>query len=137
MTTAGSTGLVIDASVVIGLLIDPGPAGEEAARVMSEARLHAPALLPFEVDNVLRRRGSAGRLSRAELALARDGTARLPIALWPFEVVAPRVAELGQALTSYDASYVALAEFLGAPLLTADGRIARAPGIRCEVRLIG
>jgi predicted nucleic acid-binding protein len=36
-------------------------------------------------------------------------------------------------LSSYDASYVALAESLDCPLLTADGRLSRSPGIRCSV----
>ena len=36
----------------------------------------------------------------------------------------------------YDASYVALAELLDAPLVTADARLAGAPGVRCDVQLI-
>lgn len=104
--------------------------------LIRDGELHAPALLPFEVANVLRRQRLSGRLSRAEAGLANDGAARLPIEYWPFEVVAARTAELGDVLTAYDASYVALAEFLGATLVTADVRIARAPGVACEVRLV-
>ena len=36
----------------------------------------------------------------------------------------------------YDAAYVALAELLGIDLLTADARLASAPGIRCAVEVI-
>lgn len=38
-------------------------------------------------------------------------------------------------LTSYDASYVALAEMLEVPLVTLDRRLAGAPGLQCEVRV--
>ena len=41
--------------------------------------------------------------------------------------------ELRGNLTAYDAAYVALAELLGAPLVTLDTRLARAPGTRCEI----
>jgi predicted nucleic acid-binding protein len=48
-----------------------------------------------------------------------------------------RVAELAGTLTAYEAAYVALAELIDAPLLTADARLARSRGGRCEVRLVG
>jgi len=44
--------------------------------------------------------------------------------------------ELRNGLTVYDAAYVALAEALGAPLVTADARLARAPGVRCRVEVL-
>jgi predicted nucleic acid-binding protein len=36
----------------------------------------------------------------------------------------------------YDAAYIALAEALQSVLLTADSRLANAPGSRCEFELI-
>jgi predicted nucleic acid-binding protein len=39
-------------------------------------------------------------------------------------------------LSYYDALYVALAARLGFPLLTADKRLATAPGLPCDVELI-
>ncbi|MEZ5239295.1 MAG: hypothetical protein R2716_10245 [Microthrixaceae bacterium] len=47
-----------------------------------------------------------------------------------------RVWELRANLTGYDATYVALAEALGAPLVTADGRLARASGPRCVITVV-
>jgi len=38
----------------------------------------------------------------------------------------PRIGELRDRLSAYDAAYVALAEELAAPLLTDDHRLARA-----------
>ena len=38
-------------------------------------------------------------------------------------------------LTTYDAAYVTLAEVLGGPLLTTDGRLANAPGLTVPVEV--
>ena len=128
--------VVLDASAFVGLLLDPGERGARVGELVAAGDVHAPALLPFEVANVLRRLHAAGRLSTTEAALARADAARLPVELWPFEAVAARTVELGGALTAYDASYVALAELLDARLVTADRRLAAAPGLRCEVVVV-
>ena len=47
-----------------------------------------------------------------------------------------RCWQLRDNVKTYDAAYVALAEALGVPLLTADTRLANAPGIRCDVELL-
>ena len=128
--------LVVDASVVVTLLIDPDEAGETVAAQMRTAELLAPGLLPYEVANVLRRRRNAGLLSTAEAALAHAELLELPIDLWPWEAIAGRAWDLGANLSSYDAAYVALAEATDALLLTRDARIASAPGIRCTVQVV-
>jgi predicted nucleic acid-binding protein len=48
----------------------------------------------------------------------------------------PRAWELRTNLSADDALYVALAEQLDAPLLTADARLAKAPGLRCPVEVL-
>lgn len=128
--------VVADASAIVTLLIDPGERGEVIAAHLRDAAMLAPTLLPFEVANVLRRRRNAGLLSAAEAALAHADLLDLPIDLWPWEAIATRAWELGGNLSSYDASYVALAEETNATLLTRDGRIAAAPGIRCRVEVV-
>ena len=55
------------------------------------------------------------------------------ISLYPFAPFADRVWELRRNLTSYDAWYVAIAEFLDCPLVTLDRRLARAPGLSCRI----
>ena len=128
--------VVADASAIVSLLIDPGERGEAIAAHLRDAAVLAPTLLPFEVANVLRRRKNAGLLSGAEAALAHADLLDLPIDLWPWEALATRAWELGSNLSSYDASYVALAEETNATLLTRDQRIAAAPGIRCRVEVV-
>lgn len=128
--------LVVDASALLAALIEPGERGARAAESMLDIELHAPSLLPYEVANVIRRQRVAGRLDATQVALVRRELGLLPVEYWPYEALADRVWELGGALTAYDAAYVALAERLGATLLTADRRLARAPGLRCEVTTI-
>jgi predicted nucleic acid-binding protein len=137
MPTAADPGglVVVDASIVVTLLIDPAAPGDAVGERLAHSDLIAPALMPFEVANVLRRRRLAGRLSAAEAALAHGELADLPVRLWPWEAIAPRAWELGESLTSYDASYVALAELTNAALLTRDRRLANAPGTRCRIEV--
>jgi predicted nucleic acid-binding protein len=62
---------------------------------------------------------------------------RLGMTRYPVFSIVDRIWELRDNVSSYDASYVALAELLGcAPLITADFRLSRAPGIRCPVTVV-
>lgn len=128
--------MVVDASAIVSLLIDPGDGGEAVAARLHNADIIAPSLLPFEVSNVLRRRRNAGLLSDAEAALAHGELLALPIELWPYEALGARVWQLGPNLSSYDAAYIALAESTGATLLTRDARIAAAPGSQCQIHVV-
>jgi len=67
----------------------------------------------------------------AVASLAHADLVALPVELFPYEPFASRVWELRNAVTAYDAWYVALAESLAVPLATLDERLARAPGPRC------
>lgn len=124
--------VVVDASLVAWSLVDDGPAGDRAREAMAGTQLTAPAHLPVEVSSVLRRLVLRGGLGREVAAVAHADLAALPAVLFPFEAFALRIWELHATVTPYDAAYVALAEALDAPLVTADGRLARAPGPRCR-----
>ena len=52
---------------------------------------------------------------------------------YPHGPLVPRIWELRDDLTAYDAAYVALAEALDVPPVTTDGRLTRAPGHRARV----
>ncbi len=61
---------------------------------------------------------------------------RLAMTRYPTFSVLGRIWDLRENLSSYDAWYIALAELLGCPLLTADARLSRTPGLRCAVTLV-
>ncbi len=126
--------IVCDASVVVALLLDAGPDGVWATSALADASLAAPNLVMFEASNVIRRHELAGLVSADLAAQAHADLLDLPIEFWPFELLASRVWQLRANLSSYDASYVALAELIEASLVTLDSRISRAPGLKCEVR---
>lgn len=120
--------IVVDASAaVLALLAD----GECRQRLSTES-LAVPHLIDAEIAQTLRthvRRGeirpAAGKrsLSRwAQLGVQRVGIVGMLDRIWA----------LRENLTAYDASYVAVAEALDCPLLTADAHLANAPGPRCE-----
>lgn len=125
--------LVCDASALLALLLDSGPDGQWVERRISGAALAAPTLVDFEVSNVIRRHELARVVSPDQAVQAHADLMDLTIERWPFELLGPRVWELRRNLSSYDASYIALAERLGAALITLDARLSRAPGPRCVI----
>ncbi|HEU0256647.1 MAG TPA: type II toxin-antitoxin system VapC family toxin [Microbacteriaceae bacterium] len=125
--------LVCDASAIVALLLDSGPDGQWSASVLTGTSLAAPTLLAFEAANIIRRHKAAHLITVDQAAQAHADLVALGIEQWPYEVLATRIWELRQNLTSYDAGYVALAEFLRVPLVTLDRRIGRAPGVRCTI----
>jgi predicted nucleic acid-binding protein len=95
------------------------------ARLRRATDLAAPALLDFEVLSVLRRQLLYRTLDprRAELALTDVMT--FPIDRYDDIDLVPRIWAPREALTPYDAAYVALAELIECPLVTADARLAK------------
>ena len=128
--------LVVDASALIAVLLDPSEDAGRVGALLASRPLHAPSILPYEVANVLRRHRAAGIVDPSEATAAHGLMMRLPVEYWPYEVLGDRVWALGGALTAYDAAYVALAERIGATLVTADQRLARAPDLRCDVTTV-
>lgn len=128
-----SVGAVIDASAVVAALLDDGELGEWARAQLGYAPLNAPHLMPVEVAGVLRRAALAGDVTADAATLAHSELVDLRCAFFPYAAFAERVWALRANLHSYDAWYVALAEELAAPLVTVDERLARTPGLGCEV----
>jgi predicted nucleic acid-binding protein len=125
--------VVCDASALVALLLDGGPDGRWITQALTGADLAAPSLVAFESANIIRRNELAGVVSSDQAAQAHADLLDLAIEHWPYEVLATRAWELRGNLTSYDASYVALAELTSATLVTLDRRISRTPGLRCTI----
>ncbi len=125
--------VVCDASAVVALMLDAGPDGRWATNALTGADLAAPSLLPFEAANIVRRHELAKLITADQAAQAHADLLDLAIEHWPYELLAPRAWQLRQNLTTYDASYVALAELLDVALVTLDRGISRAPDLRCTV----
>ena len=124
--------VVLDSSVVVAALIDPGSVGLWAESLLISGPLAAPHLMPVEAANILRRSALAGDISADVASLAHEDLVSLRLELFPYDACASRVWELRSNITAYDAWYVALAETLGAKLATLDERLTRATGIRCD-----
>ncbi len=86
---------------------------------------------------MLRKRWLAGNLTDRRFSAAVRELTDLRVEHYPARPLLRRAYELRANLTPYDGLYVALAEELCCPLVTADARTAKAPGIRCEVEVLG
>jgi len=128
--------IVVDASVLANVVADNGPDGTLARAAVRGEELAAPDFVDVETVSVLRKRWRAEDLTTRRFRRAIDDLADLPVTRYPTLPLMPRAFELRANVTPYDAAYVGLAEALNCPLLTGDARLARAPGPRCEVRLL-
>ncbi len=129
--------IVADASVVLELLLQTPRAAAIDARLFRRGEsLHAPALIDVEVAQVLRRYVRNTELDEPRARASIQLLGALPLERYHHEPLLPRMWELRENLTAYDAAYVALAEGLRAPLLTCDARLARAPGLRAAIEVI-
>ena len=124
--------IVVDASAALSALLNAGP----ARSALASEQLHAPHLIDSEVASGLRREVAAQRLDADAGWTALDTLRRLGMTRYPVFALLDRVWELRENLSAYDASYVALAELLGCSLMTADGRLGRAPGPRCPITVV-
>ncbi len=129
--------IVVDASVLVNVVGDDGVDGKHARREVRRAEdVAAPDLVDVETVAVLRRRWLAGTISERRFAAALEDLEALDLDRYPALPLMRRAYELRANVTAYDATYVALAEVLGCELLTADQRLADAPGPRCVLRLL-
>jgi len=124
--------IVADASAAVAALTADGLARERLGRVP----VHAPHLIDYEVASAMRRRVISGDITETSGKRALAQWSKIGVERYPAGGLLARMWELRRSLTAYDAAYAALAEALSCPLVTADGRLARAPGLRCEIQVV-
>jgi predicted nucleic acid-binding protein len=129
--------IVLDASAAIEWLLQSPAGARVERRIFSRTpALHAPHLLDIEVAQVLKRHVANRAITAARAEEALQDLGDVPLTRYPHDIFLWRVWELRDTLTAYDAVYVALAEALGAPLITCDRQLASAAGHRARVEVI-
>jgi predicted nucleic acid-binding protein len=88
------------------------------------------------VAQVIRRYCRAGELSSERGREVLADLADLPLSRYPHDLLLARIWELRHNLTAYDASYVAMAEALDAPLITRNWRLAAVSGDDADIEVI-
>lgn len=127
--------IVLDASVAVDLILDTTPYSTTISlRLLEHAGdLHAPHLIDAEVGQALRRHILSREVDPERAERAVSDLRSIPISRYPHLRFLPRALGMAPNLSVYDALYVALAESLDAPLLTRDGKLAKAAGRLVEV----
>lgn len=116
-----------DASALVELVLRTEH-GTTIDRILSDplSEVHIPALCDIEVASTFRRGLLDSSLTLDRYALALGAYLDLPLTRHGHRDLVVRILELRNNFTAYDATYVALAERLGASLLTADARLSNA-----------
>ena len=131
--------IIVDASVIVAVLVGQRESAGRAREALSrDLDWAAPSHQPAEVVNALRRlsRGSSLTPASGDAAFARFRS--MVILSLPLEgQVLQRIWELRDNATPYDAAYLAWAEALSVPVLTADTKLVTIPSASCEVRVLG
>lgn len=130
--------IVPDASIVANALLDSGRDGALAREVLkgSDER-HAPHLLDVEVTSVVRGWVNAGKLPPEQALSAVADLRDLDIIRHDHSLLLQRAIELRDVVSAYDAMYVALADLIGAELVTSDAPLSRGAARHCRIRFLG
>ncbi len=129
------TSYIVDASVAVEYLLRT-PEGRRVEDIIHDRQLAAPEMFDAEILSILRRHVANEKLpaGRAEIAL-RDAAA-VPIRRIAHRDLLVTAWQYRHNVSAYDALYVAAAQLLDAPLLTADGRLTRAPNLGIAVHYV-
>ena len=124
--------IVLDASAAVLALVHDG----DARRLLATRTVAVPHLADPEVTHALRAQVICGQVGADDARFALGRWGRLGVRRFGAIGLLPRIWELRENLTAYDATYVALAEALACALVTADSRLARAPGPSCAITVV-
>lgn len=128
--------LVVDASCLYEVVADGRSAERVRRRLAADPDHAAPHIIDIEVLSVIRRHQQLGRLDGTAAAQAVEDLMDWPGERFGHQPLLPRVWALRTTVRAWDAAYVALAEALGANLLTLDARLAVASGPRCSIQVV-
>ncbi|HEX6467802.1 MAG TPA: type II toxin-antitoxin system VapC family toxin [Streptosporangiaceae bacterium] len=123
--------IVVDASFLVVALANDGAEGHQARQRLRGEELAAPHIIDLEVASVIRKGLHAGRITAKRARQAFEDLGSFDLERVAHTSLLPRIWELRDNCTAYDAAYIALAELFRVPLVTCDGKMAGASGARC------
>jgi predicted nucleic acid-binding protein len=126
--------IVLDSSAAVDYLLARGPGEWVADQLQGADRVHAPHLLDVEVLGAIRRRLHLRQVKRRRAENALSDFRDLRVTRYAHAPLLGQMWDLRDNVTASDAAYVVLARALDLPLVTTDSRLARAPGLKVEVR---
>ncbi|MFJ5840573.1 type II toxin-antitoxin system VapC family toxin [Streptomyces shenzhenensis] len=128
--------IVIDTSALVIFLTQHGATGTAVRKRVGEAvTAYAPTLIDYEIQSALLGMQRGGKLTERQATKAMTDFTALPLDKHDTLALRERVRTLHANLSAYDAQYVALAESLGVPLITSDGRTKRSGAAKCAIEV--
>ncbi len=129
--------IVVDASALLEFLLQTPLGTRVEARLFRDGdELHAPHLVDVEVTQALRRLVRSREMSPDRAAEAIADLVQVDLHRHAHLDLLTRAWKLRDNITAYDAVYVALAEALGATVVTCDAPLGHAPGHRAPVEVV-
>jgi predicted nucleic acid-binding protein len=125
--------IVLDNSALIEYLIGDNDIAKRVRKLLPGQEIAVPHSIDLECLSVLRKAVRSGALETTRAVEAFELFRRLPLRRYEHRPLLSRIWELRDNMTSYDAAFAALAEQLGASLVTVDAKFGRTPGLRCQV----
>ncbi|MFG2197170.1 type II toxin-antitoxin system VapC family toxin [Streptomyces sp. NPDC048639] len=126
--------MILDPAALVAFLVGSDPVSDDVRGTARGRRLAAPQGVDFQCAEILAALVSAGQLPAGEAERALELLGRMRVRRYDQGPLLRRVWQLRRALRSYDAACVALAEILGAELLTIGGTFTAVRGIKCSIR---
>jgi predicted nucleic acid-binding protein len=123
--------LVVDASAFVAFLIPEVGRGKVDEPLLADTHWVVPEHFVIEAVQALRGLWLRKTIVQTRLDEALAVLTQAKFDTWPTLPLLPRIRELMQKASAYDAAYIALAEETASPLLTVDGRLSRVSQARC------
>lgn len=129
--------IVVDASAMTELLLQTALGSRVETRLFRDGdELHAPHLLDVEVLQALRRVVRKKDTEPARVEEAIQDLLLFGIVRHPHDHLLGRAWQLRDAVSAYDAMYIALTEALDATMVTCDSPLGSVPGHSARVEVI-